>query len=92
MDALLVLNNDNIKNCRVLVQITQKQLRRRIIALLDENKGDEAFDVLVKEAEVMAYLPAETPPPRMPLLITLDEQLLKSKSPRILSTVYIIKG
>ena len=94
MDALLVLNNDNVKNCRVMVRITRKKLKKRIITLLEKTKGDEAFDILIREAEVKAYLPMETPPPRTPLLITLDEELLKSKPPGILPTlptIYISK-
>lgn len=77
MDALLVLNNENIKNCRVLVHIYSKQLKERVITLLEQDKGCEAFDALVKYAQVKAYLPGDTQPPRVPLLLTLDEQLIK---------------
>ena len=91
MDALLVLNNKNVRNLRVMVHVDEKKLKEEVISLLEKDRGAEAFDILVKRAEVRAYLPGETPPPRTPLLITLDEQLLKSKCPAILPTVYISK-
>lgn len=85
MDALLVLNNHNVKNLRVIVEVSEKKLKEKVIALLEADKGDEAFDVLYKEAEVKAYLPGETPPPRTPLLITFDEELLRRRAnlPRV---------
>ena len=43
MNALLVLDNDNVTNLRVLVTVTEKQLKDRVISLLEENRGKEAF-------------------------------------------------
>lgn len=91
MDALLVLNNKNVRNLRVMVHVAERKVKEKVISLLEEDKGDEAFDILVKRAEVRTYLPGETPPPRIPLLITLDEELLKSKPPAKLKTVNMLR-
>lgn len=57
MNALPVLDNDNVTNLRVLVTVTEKQLKDRVISLLEENRGKEAFSLLKSKAEVKAYLP-----------------------------------
>lgn len=92
MNALLVCNNTNVQNMRVLVEITDRKSKEKVIRLLEENKGAEAFDFFFSNAEVKAYLPGETPHPRIPMLITLDEELLKSKPPAKLTTVSIPKS
>jgi len=81
--ALLVLNNDILKNCRIMVQVRGKKLKTRVFHLLKTDKWDKAFDILVSEAEVRTYLPKETPPPRTPLLITLDEERIKGKPQQV---------
>ncbi len=57
MNALLILDNDNVTNLRVLVTVTKKELKEEIISLLEENRSKEAFDILKSRAEVRAYLP-----------------------------------
>lgn len=57
MNALLILENDNVTNLRVLVTVKEKRLRNQVISLLEENRGREAFDLLKTRAEVRAYLP-----------------------------------
>lgn len=57
MNALLILDNDNVANMRVLVTVTEKKLKEQVISLLAENRGREAFDLLKSKAEVRAYLP-----------------------------------
>ena len=57
MNALLILDNDNVTNLRVLVTVTKKELKEEIISLLEENRSKEAFDLLKSRAEVRAYLP-----------------------------------
>lgn len=77
MEALLLLNNDDVQNLRVIVQVTEKKLKQKVISLLEQGKGSEAFDALFREAQVRLYIPADRPLPRLPFLITLDEELLK---------------
>ncbi|MCK5581455.1 MAG: hypothetical protein KAJ18_09310 [Candidatus Omnitrophica bacterium] len=81
MDILLILNNSAAKNVRIMVKLTEKNLKERIISLLEKDCGEEAFDVIVKNAEPYAYVPPDVKVPRKSVLITLDEQLIKSKSP-----------
>ncbi len=76
MDALLVLNNKEVKNCRILVKLTKKQFKEKVISLLEQDMEKEAFNILLREADVRAYLPTEQALPRIPLLITLYEEML----------------
>ncbi len=76
MDALLVLNNKDVKDCKVLVKLTKKHFKDQVLSLLEKDMGKEAFSILLKEADVRAYLPQEVDPPRTPLLITLHEDML----------------
>ena len=57
MNALLILDNDNVSNLRVLVTVTKKELKDQVIILLENNCGKEAFNLLKSKAEVKAYLP-----------------------------------
>ncbi len=57
MHALLILENDNVTNLRVLVTVRNKKLKKEIIFLLQENRVREAFELLKSRAEVRAYLP-----------------------------------
>ena len=43
MDALLILNNKNVSNCRVLVQVKQRKLKEEIISLLEKDQGEKSF-------------------------------------------------
>ena len=75
MNALLVLENDNVTNLRVLVTVTERKLKDQIISLLEQNRGREAFDLLKSRAEVRAYLPRGSRLPVNPE-VTLIEDLL----------------
>lgn len=57
MNVLLVLNIDKVTTLRVLVTVTEKKLKEKVISLLQKNRGKEAFDLLKSKAEVRAYLP-----------------------------------
>lgn len=91
MDALLLVNNDKVQNLRVIVQVTDKKLKQKVISLLEQDKAGEAFDMLFSHAEVRFYLPGDKPAPRLPFLLMLDEELLKSKAPQKLSTPDVSK-
>ena len=56
MKALLIVNNEKAGKLNVIVNVRAHSLKKRVISLLEEDKGREAFDLLVKEAEVERYL------------------------------------
>lgn len=57
MRAILVLDNNNVSNLRVMVRLTQKKFINQVISLLEENKAREAFEILRTKGEVVDYLP-----------------------------------
>lgn len=57
MNALLVLDSNNVRNVRVIVRLTKKGFKDRVRSLLAEGRGKEAFEILKSRAEVTAYLP-----------------------------------
>ncbi|MBI3617460.1 MAG: hypothetical protein HY210_04485 [Candidatus Omnitrophica bacterium] len=75
MNALLVLDNDNVRNLRVMVTLTRKEFKQQVMSLLDEGKGREAFEILKSKAEVRAYFPRGKRLPVMPE-VTLFEDML----------------
>ncbi len=76
MDALLVLNNQNVKDCKVMVHLEGKDRIRQVFIHLEEGRLKAAFDFLIKEAQVRRYLPGEIPPPSLPVLLILHERYL----------------
>jgi len=57
MKVLLILNGRRGSNhLRVMVNVHSKTLKDKVISLLEENRDREAFDLLVKKAEVDTYL------------------------------------
>lgn len=56
MQILLILNKQQSKEMRVIVNVHQKLLRQKVVSLLEENKDREAFDLLLKKAEVETFL------------------------------------
>ena len=75
MKVLLVLNNKYAKDVRVLVRLQTKWLREEVTALLEENKGKEAFDLIKSKAVVEEYIPSGSKLKEKPQ-ITLIEDLL----------------
>jgi len=75
MIALLVMDNRNVSNLRVLVSVSQKDMREQIISLLEQDRGREAFDILKTKAEVKEYLPLGRKPKFKPE-VTLFEDML----------------
>ena len=57
MQILLVLKSKKTEGDRVIVNVRAKSLKEKLTSLLSEDKDREAFDLLVKEAQVEAYLP-----------------------------------
>lgn len=75
MNALLILDNENVTNLRVLVTVKEKQLKDRVITLLEENRGKEAFNLLRSKAEVTAYLPRGSKLPTQPQVTLIEDML-----------------
>ena len=57
MKAILVLDNSNVSNLRVMVNLTQRKLIKQVLSLLEEDKAREAFEILRTKAEVVDCLP-----------------------------------
>jgi len=56
MQVLLILNRGKESNLRIIVNVHTNQLKEKLISLLEDNKDRDAFDLLIKEAEVESYL------------------------------------
>ncbi|MEW5896027.1 MAG: hypothetical protein AB1650_09785 [Candidatus Omnitrophota bacterium] len=57
MKILLVFNNNELKNVRVMVRLTKKRVIRQVVDLLDQEKEREVFDIVMREGEVLDYYP-----------------------------------
>lgn len=55
MQVLLILNKQ-CQEVRVLVNVQKKSLKEKLISLLEKDRDREAFDLLIKMADVEAYL------------------------------------
>lgn len=75
MRALLILNNKEVSNMRILVRLHTRDLKDKVTALLEERREKEALNLMIKKAEVERYLP-EGQKCRIRPEITLIEDLL----------------
>jgi hypothetical protein len=75
MNVLLVLDNDDVRDVRVMVTLTKKEFKDEVMSLLEEGRGREAFDILKSRAEVQAYFPRGEKLQVMPE-VTLFEDML----------------
>ena len=75
MYALLIIENDKVKNLRILVSLTEKRLTEQVVTLIKDGRAKEAFDILMTKAEVKEYLP-QGRKPRIKPEFTLVEDLL----------------
>ena len=75
MKAILVLDNSNVQNLRVMVKLTQRKFIKQVISLLEEDKAREAFEILKTKGEVVDYLPRGRKSPVRPE-VTLFEDML----------------
>ena len=75
MNALLILNNGNVENCRVIVSLNRKAYIEQVISLLEEDRDREAFEILRNKADVREYLPRGRKP-RFKPEVTLFEDML----------------
>lgn len=57
MKILLVLNNTQVQNLRVMVKLTNKTVIKQVIQMMEDRKNKELFDLVMQEGEVVDYLP-----------------------------------
>lgn len=57
MKAILVLDNHNVTNFRVMVELTKRKFIEQVISLLEADRAKEAFEILRTKGEVVEYLP-----------------------------------
>ena len=57
MNAVLILDNNNVSNFRMLVMLKDKDLEVKVMALLREDNEREAFEILKKKSEWRRHLP-----------------------------------
>ncbi|MBF0386079.1 MAG: hypothetical protein HQL27_09475 [Candidatus Omnitrophica bacterium] len=75
MHILLIMNKGMEKDIKVMVKLQRKSTIEEVIGLIEENKTKEAFDLIIRKAEVHSYLPPGTKAKVSPKL-TLVEDLL----------------
>lgn len=78
MQILLVVNQKGSKGSkymRVIVKAHTKFLRERVISLLENDKSREAFDLLVKNAEVETYLAPGQEPAIKPAVTLVENEV-----------------
>lgn len=75
MNVVLVLNRQGAKDFRIMVRLHTSKLKKRVTRLLEEDKGKEAFDLMLKEAEVIDYLPSGKKPAVKPAMIMIEDLL-----------------
>lgn len=75
MKILLVLNNTEIQNLRVMVRLTKKRVIRQVIDLLEQDRPREVFDLVVREGQVVDCLPSEDPAGDLPEVTLFEDRL-----------------
>ncbi len=74
MQVLLILRNEQTPGAGVIVNVKARSIRAKVIALLEENREREAFDLLKKKAEPQAYLlPGQRP--NVPIVTLIEDDL-----------------
>ena len=75
MKAILVLNNHNVQNLRIMVDLTEQMLQEQVASLLEHHQEREAFQILRHRAKLIARIPmGKKAPARAD--VTLFEDLL----------------
>ena len=68
MNVLLILKKGEEEDLKVIVRLHTKTLRKKVSTLLDQNKKDEAIDLIFSKAMVESYLPPGIEPTIKPEL------------------------
>jgi hypothetical protein len=74
MYALLIVN-ENGRDLQIMVRVQARGMRERVVALLQDNQGREAFELLKNRAEVQAYIPQGVRPEISPAFTLVEEML-----------------
>lgn len=56
MKAILVLNNHNVRDLRILVDLPERTLEKQVTSLLKHHQEREAFDILRRRARFVTCL------------------------------------
>jgi hypothetical protein len=75
MKVVLVLSRDKARDLRIMVKLHTHQLKQQVASLLEANKSKEAFDLILKRAEVSEYIPSGKKPSEKPDVILMEDLL-----------------
>ena len=75
MNVVLVLSREKMQNVRVMVRLKSRGLKKRVMSLLEKDRGREAFELMLKKAEIADYLPPGRKPVQKPSLILMEDLL-----------------
>lgn len=75
MRALLIVNQGGDKDVKVIVRLQAKTLIRQVNRLMLESNGKEAFNILLKKAEVEGFIPPGRKVSNVPELIFVRDVL-----------------
>ncbi len=75
MKVVLVCSREGLENIRVMVKITERSLKNEIAALLQKDKGREAFELMLEKAQVTDYFPPGIKPSVQADMVLVEEFL-----------------
>ena len=75
MQVLIILNNQNAQNVRLVVRLHTRWLRRQVDILLKEKRDRDAFNLIVSKARVESYLNPGEKPRQRPVLTLIEDML-----------------
>lgn len=75
MNVVLVLNREKMKNVRIMVRLKSSGLKQRVMFLLEKDRGREAFELMLKKAEIADYLPPGRKPVQKPSMVLMEDLL-----------------
>ena len=75
MKVLLIVNQSRQNELRILVSLNNNILKQKVIMLMEENKGKEAFNLLKSKAEIEAYFPTGSKLSTKPDLTLIEDML-----------------
>ena len=75
MHVVLVLNRTGAQDLRITVRLHTRKLKTQVIDLLEDGKGRDAFELMLREAEVVDYLPPGAKPAIQPDMVVMEDLL-----------------
>ena len=75
MNVVLVWHREKMKNVRIMVRLKSRGLKPRVMFLLEKDRGREAFELMLKRAEIADYLPPGRKPVQKPSLVLMEDLL-----------------